>query len=51
MDAKVSSPPMTSQGVGGVIVLGARESRLHGEGRQLGGISTHIHRMRTQGNP
>jgi hypothetical protein len=34
MDAKVSSPPMTYQSVGGVIVLGGRESRLHGEGRQ-----------------
>jgi hypothetical protein len=34
VDAKVSSPPMTSQSVGGVIVLGGRESRLQGEGRQ-----------------
>ena len=34
MDGKVSSPPMTYQSVGGVIVLGGRESRLHGEGRQ-----------------
>jgi hypothetical protein len=34
MDAKVSSPPMTYRGVGGVIVLRGRESRLHGEGRQ-----------------
>jgi hypothetical protein len=34
MNAKVSSPPMTYQSVGGVIVLGGRESRLHGEGRQ-----------------
>jgi hypothetical protein len=34
MDAKVSSPPRTYQSVGGVIVLGGRESRLHGEGRQ-----------------
>jgi hypothetical protein len=34
MDVQVSSPPMTSQSVGGVIVLGARESRVHGEGRQ-----------------
>jgi hypothetical protein len=38
MDAKVSSPPMTSQSVGGVIVLGAWESHVHGEGRQ--GIDT-----------
>jgi hypothetical protein len=34
MDVKVSSPPMTYQSVGGVIVLGARESRVQGEGRQ-----------------
>ena len=34
MDAKVSSPPMPCMSVGGVIVLGARESRVHGEGRQ-----------------
>jgi len=51
MNAKVSSPPMTSQSVGGVIVLGARESRVHGEGRQLVGISTQNSRMLTQGNP
>jgi hypothetical protein len=38
MDAKVSSPPMTSQSVGGSIVVGARESRVHGEGGQ--GIDT-----------
>jgi hypothetical protein len=29
-DAKVSSPPMTDRNVGGVIVVGARESRVHG---------------------
>jgi hypothetical protein len=29
-----SSPPMKCMGVGGVIVLGGRESRLQGEGRQ-----------------
>jgi hypothetical protein len=34
MDAKVSSPPMTYQSVGGPIVVGARESRVHGEGGQ-----------------
>jgi hypothetical protein len=51
MDAKVSSPPMTYRSVGGVIVLGGRESRLHGEGRQLVGISTQNNRMLTQGNP
>jgi hypothetical protein len=33
-----SSPPMKRRGVGGVIVLGGRESRLQGEGRQ--GIDT-----------
>jgi hypothetical protein len=38
-------------GVGGVIVLGGRESRPHGEGRQLVGISTQNNRMLTQGNP
>jgi hypothetical protein len=32
--AEVSSPPMKRASVGGVIVLGARESRVHGEGRQ-----------------
>jgi hypothetical protein len=35
------------KGVGGVIVLGGRESRLHGEGRQLVGISTQNSRMLT----
>ena len=34
MDGKVSSPPMTYQSVGGSIVVGARESRVHGEGGQ-----------------
>jgi hypothetical protein len=34
MDAEVSSPPMTSQSVGGPIVVGAWESRVHGEGGQ-----------------
>jgi hypothetical protein len=47
MDAKVSSPSMTYQSVGGVIVLGGRESRLQGEGRQLVGISTQNSRMLT----
>jgi hypothetical protein len=28
------SPPMNRMGVGGAIVLGARESRIQGEGRQ-----------------
>jgi hypothetical protein len=31
---EVSSPPMKSASVGAAIVLGARESRVHGEGRQ-----------------
>jgi hypothetical protein len=31
---EVSSPPMKLVGVGGSIVLGARESRVHGEGSQ-----------------
>jgi len=47
MDAKVSSPPMTYQSVGGVIVLRGRESRPQGEGRQLVGISTQNSRMPT----
>ena len=42
-----SSPPMKRMGVGGVIVLSGRESRLQGEGRQLVGISTQNSRMRT----
>lgn len=33
-DAKVSSLPMPNMSVGGVIVVGGRESLLHGEGRQ-----------------
>jgi hypothetical protein len=31
---EMSSPSMKYASVGGVIVLGARESRVHGEGRQ-----------------
>ena len=42
-----SSPPVKRMGVGGVIVLRGRESRLQGEGRQLVGISTQNSRMRT----
>jgi hypothetical protein len=34
MDVKVSSPPMTYHSVGAAIVVGARESRVQGEGRQ-----------------
>jgi hypothetical protein len=42
-----SRPPMKRMGVGGAIVLGRRESRLHGEGRQLVGIPTQNSRMLT----
>jgi hypothetical protein len=45
------SPPMKRMGVGGPIVVGARESRAHGKGGQLDGISTQTNRMPTQGNP
>ena len=31
---KVSSPPMSNRRVGGFMVLGGRESRLHGDGSQ-----------------
>jgi hypothetical protein len=44
---EMSSPSMKYASVGGVIVLGARESRVHGEGRQLVGISTQNSRMLT----
>jgi hypothetical protein len=44
---EMSSPSMKYASVGGVIVLGRRESRLHGEGRQLVGISTQNNRMQT----
>jgi len=33
-NAKVSSPPMSGVSVGGVIVVGTRESRVQGEGHQ-----------------
>jgi hypothetical protein len=39
-NAKVSSPPMTAESVGGVIVLGAQESCALGEGRQEHDVST-----------
>jgi hypothetical protein len=42
-----SSPPVKRVGVGGVIVLGGWENHLHGEGRQLVGISTQNSRMLT----
>jgi hypothetical protein len=38
--AEVSSPPVNHASVGAVIVLGARESRVQGEGRQ--GIDVRI---------
>ena len=38
---------MKRMGVGGSIVVGGRESRLHGEGSQLVGISTQNNRMLT----
>jgi hypothetical protein len=37
--AEVSSPPMNHVSVGGVIVVGAWESHVHGEGHQEGDIS------------
>jgi len=36
---KASSPPIPDRGVGAAIVVGARESRAHGEGPQSVGIS------------
>ena len=39
-NAKESSLPMSVEGVGGVILLGAQESCVHGEGRQEFGTST-----------
>jgi hypothetical protein len=44
---KGCSPPMKRMGVGGIIVLGGRENRPHGEGCQLVGISKQISRMKT----
>jgi hypothetical protein len=49
--AKGSRLPMNHASVGGSIVLGVRESRTHGKGSQLVGISTQNSRMPTQGNP
>jgi hypothetical protein len=49
-NAEGGSPPTKRLGVGGSIVVGARESRAHGEGSQLGGILTQINRMRTRRN-
>jgi hypothetical protein len=51
MNAKVSSPPMSRQGVGGPIVVGTRESRVQGKGGQLVGNTGQNNRMLTQGNP
>jgi hypothetical protein len=47
MNGKVCSPPMPYQSVGGVIVLGGRESRPHGEGRQPLGNTEQNNRMST----
>ena len=37
-----SKPPMSSGGVSVAIVLRAQESRIHGEGPQLVGVSEHF---------
>jgi len=47
LHGEMSSPSMKRVSVGGVIVLGARKSRVQGEGRQLVGISTQNSRMLT----
>jgi hypothetical protein len=49
-DVKASSLPMPVESVGGVIVLGARENRVHGEGRQFVGIPMQINQMGTGRN-
>jgi hypothetical protein len=49
-NAKASSLPMSDVSVGGVIVLGARESRVQGEGRQFVGIPTQSNPMSTRRN-
>ena len=46
-DVKVSSPPMTDRSVGGAVVVGVRESRVHGEGRQSVGKPAKTNRMST----
>lgn len=51
LHVEMSSPSRKRVSVGGPIVVGARESRVHGEGGQLVGISTQNSRMLTQGNP
>jgi len=49
-DAKISSRSMRHESVGAAIVLGARESRVQGEGPQSVGILGHSTRMRTRRN-
>ena len=49
-NVKASSLPMSEMSVGGVIVLGARESRVHGEGPQLFGIPMQTNQMLTRRN-
>jgi hypothetical protein len=44
---EMSSPSMKCANVGGVVVLGGRESRPHGEGRQLVGNTGQNNRMLT----
>jgi hypothetical protein len=49
-NVKASSLPMSGLSVGGVIVVGARESRVQGEGHQFVGIPMQISRMVTRRN-
>jgi hypothetical protein len=49
-DAKISSRSMLPASVGAAIVLGARESRVQGEGPQSVGILAHSNRMLTRRN-
>ncbi len=49
-NAKESSLPMFAESVGGVILLGARESRAQGEGRQFVGSPKQTNRMITWRN-
>jgi hypothetical protein len=49
-NVKASSLPMIGMSVGGVIVVGARESRVHGEGHQFVGIPAQNNQMVTWRN-
>jgi hypothetical protein len=49
-DVKASSLPMPDRSVGGAIVLGARESRVQGEGHQSVGIPAQNNRITTRRN-